>query len=175
MDNRYAGCYDMVIRKTGVISMELLEQIKKNFPLDEPEDMDTLLEFADLVRSALEKRQFEDLGVLVRYTVSNGYHEALYWTLGIVQEHRDCMAGEPEIVCTIGRLIPDYSAFISRLGVNLNAFSNDVEPIRDENGEIQSFYNIIRYETCFSHIALVTSENFDAKDNDFIEYRLIIR
>ena len=155
--------------------MELFEQIKKDLPLEDPEDMDTLLEFADLVRSALEKQQFEDFGVLIRYTVSHGYHEALYWALGIAQEHRERMAGAPEILCTIGKLIPDYRGFISRLGVNLNAFSNDVEPIRDENGEIQSFYNIIRYETCFSRIALVTSENFDAKDNDFIEYRLIIR
>ena len=155
--------------------MELLERIMKNFPLEEPDDMETLLEFADLVRCALEKRRLEDFGALIRYTVSHGYHEALYWALGIAQEHRNRMPGDPEIVCTIGKMIPDYSAFISRLGVNLNAFSNDVEPIRDENGEIQSFYNIIRYETCFSHIALVTSENFDAKDNDFIEYRLVIR
>ena len=165
----------MLIRTTEVMSMDLSEQIKKDLPLEDPEDMDTLLEFADLVRSALEKRRFEDFGVLIRYTVSHGYHEALYWALGIAQEHRESMAGDPEILCTIGKLIPDYSGFISRLGVNLNAFSNDVEPIRDENGEIQSFYNIIRYETCFSRIALVTSENFDAKDNDFIEYRLIIR
>lgn len=165
----------MLIRTTEVMSMDLSEQIKKDLPLEDPEDMDTLLEFADLVRSALEKRRFEDFGVLIRYTVSHGYHEALYWALGIAQEHRESMAGGPEILCTIGKLIPDYSGFISRLGVNLNAFSNDVEPIRDENGEIQSFYNIIRYETCFSRIALVTSENFDAKDNDFIEYRLIIR
>ena len=175
MDNPCDGWYDMAIRRTGVKSMELFEQIQKDLPLEDPEDMDTLLEFADLVRSALEKRRFEKIGALIRYTVSHGYHEALFWALGIAQEHRERMAVDSEIVCTLGRLIPDYSGFISRLGVDLNGFSNDVEPIRDENGEIQSFYNIIRYETCFSRIALVTSENFDAKDNDFIEYRLIIR
>ena len=59
--------------------------------------------------------------------------------------------------------------------MDLNAFSNEVEPNRDENGEIQSFYNIIRYQTAFPGITLVTSENFDTRDNDFIEYRLVVR
>ena len=154
--------------------MELHERILMDLPLEDAEDLDVLLEFADLVRDALAQGRFPDLAAYVRYTVLRGYHEALSWALELLQEYRDRTAGGMELVCVLGQLIPDYNGFISRLGVDLNAFSNDVEPIRDENGEIQSFYNIIRYQTAFPGITLVTSENFDARDNDFIEYRLVV-
>lgn len=155
--------------------MELHERILRDLPLEDAEDLDALLEFADLVREALARGQFSDIAVYIRYTVLRGYHEALYWALELLQEYRDRTAGGMELESVLGKLIPDYNGFISRLGVDLNAFSNDVEPIRDENGEIQSFYNIIRYQTAFPCITLVTSENFDARDNDFIEYRLVVR
>ena len=156
--------------------MTVSEYIRKDLPLEDPEELDVLLEFAELVRDALENGRTLELEAFVRYTVSHGYHEALYWILGIMQEYRERMGeGEPAFSCLLGKLIPDYSGFISRLGVDLNAFSNDVEPIREENGEIQSFYNIIRYQTAFSRITLATWENFDAKDNDFIDYRLVVR
>ena len=155
--------------------MELHEQIVRDLPLEDAEDLDVLLEFADLIREALAQGRLTDLSAYVRYTVRHGYHEALSWALELFQEYRDRTAGGMELECVLGKLIPDYNGFISRLGVDLNAFSNDVEPIRDENGEIQSFYNIIRYQTAFPGITLVTSENFDTRDNDFIEYRLVVR
>ena len=154
--------------------MELLRRLLQNSPVDDPEDMDFLLDFSELLRDTLHESRFEDAAALVRCTIVNGWHEAFYWALGILEEVWDRSGGcLSDFECVIGKSIPDYDAFISRLGADLNAFGNDVLPMRDENGEIQSFYNIISYKTAFPHIRLVTSENFDTRDNDFIEYRLL--
>lgn len=151
--------------------MELREQIRGEFPIDDPEDMDTLLEFAELVRDAVAEKRHDDICRAIRYTVGNSYYEAFCWALGILEETCDQLG---YFECDIGRSIPDYNEFVSRLGVQPDACGNDVDPVRDENGEIQAFFNIIRYKTGFEHIGLVTLENFDARDNDYIQYRLVV-
>ena len=152
--------------------MKLFQLICENLPVGDPRDLDFLLEYAELIRSALREKRLTDAEALIRYTVSMGYDEAFYWALGILEE--SCAQGSA-IECAIGKYIPEFDRFIDRLEVDLKAAENEVLPIRDENGEIQSFYNIIRYQTAFPGITLVTSENFDARDNDFIEYRLVVR
>ena len=149
--------------------MELFQLICENLPVADPRDLDFLLEYAELIRSALQEKRFHDAEALIRYTVSMGYDEAFYWALEILEE--SCAQGSA-FECAIGRYIPEFDRFIDRLEVDLKAAENEVLPIRDENGEIQSFYNILTYKTGFPHIRLVTAENFDARDNDFIEYRL---
>ncbi len=144
------------------------ECLKRNIPLEKPDELDTLLEFAELVRNAVREERYSDVSNLICYTVAHSHYEAFYWAMGILDE-----LVLMDYECILGKLIADYSEFIRRLGVDLNAFENDVLPIRDENGEIQSFLNIIRYKTAFDHIDLVTSENFDAKDNDYIQYMLV--
>lgn len=144
--------------------------------LEDPEDLDCLLEYAGLVRDAVEGGRLADLRRLIRYSAEHGYHEALYWAMGILDE--TCARSDGTLAdfeCVIGRSIPDYNGFISRMGIDLNAYENDVRPVRDENGEVQAFFNIIRYQTAFAHIELVTSENFDARDNDYIQYLLVCR
>ena len=148
--------------------MDICSYIAGSVPLEEPEDLEVLLEIAEAVRSFSDQGQREDIAGLIRYTIRFGYHEALYWILGILEE--GAIGG---FECPIGRTIPDYEEFIRRLGVDLRAFQNDVVQVRDENGEVQSFFNIIRYQTAFAHIDLVTRENFDARDNDYIEYWLV--
>ena len=37
------------------------------------------------------------------------------------------------------------------------------------------FFNILTYRTAYPNIFLVTEENFDTKDNDFIRYKLLFR
>ena len=148
--------------------MDICSYIAGSVPLEKPEDLEVLLEIADAVRSFSDQGRREDIAGLIRYTIRFGYHEALYWILGILEE--GALGG---FECPIGRTIPDYEDFIRRLGVDLRAFQNDVVQVRDENGEVQSFFNIIRYQTAFDHIDLVTRENFDARDNDYIEYWLV--
>ena len=153
--------------------MERMEKIRQDLPAEDPEDMDFLLEYAELVRAALENGSREEVSNLVRYPVRHGYHEAFYWAAGILDEicgQRGSALWGCEFV--LGTHIPDFNRFISRLGVDLNAFENDIRQVFDELGEVQSFFNIIRYRTAFEHIELVTSENFDARDNDYITYAL---
>ena len=123
--------------------------------------------FAALIDEESDLRRFE--------RIYENYHgRMLRVALGILEECWSRGSGAlPAFECVLGRHIPEFDSMISRLEVDLKSAENDVVPIRDENGEIQSFYNILTYQTRFSHIRLVSSENFDAKDNDFIEYRLI--
>ena len=154
--------------------MEHSPWVQGNLPVEDPEDMDFLLEFAEDLRGFIQNLHLKEAEALVRYTVVNGYAEAVYWALGILEECWSRASGAlPAFECVLGRHIPEFDSMISRLEVDLKAAENDVVPIRDENGEIQSFYNILTYQSWFSHIRLVSSEIFDAKDNDFIEYRLI--
>lgn len=151
--------------------MEFMELIRCGLPMDDPEDMDTLLEFAVLIRDAIAEKRYDDICRVIRYTVGNSYYEAFCWVLGILEEKSDQLG---HFECDIGRTIPDYNEFVARLGVQPDACGNDVDPVRDENGEIQAFFNIIRYKTGFEHIVLVTLENFDARDNDYIQYSLVV-
>ena len=70
---------------------------------------------------------------------------------------------------------PYVELFIKHLQVDLNAIDNDSETIIDHDGEVQSFFNNLTYKTAYNHIFLVTEENFDTKDNDFIRYKLLFK
>ena len=156
--------------------MDIQNRMIHRMPLDDPEDLDVLLEFAELLRDAVSKKRDGDVCNMIRYTIDNGYLEAFYWAMGIFDEaYGQTQTPLSDFQCVLGTHIPDYNGFISRLGVNLNAFENDILPVRDENGEVQSFFNIIKYKTGFSHIELLTLESFDAKDNDYIQYMLLCR
>ena len=166
-------CYNPnQIRK---VVMTLRSRMLQDIPLEEPEELDTLLEFADLVREALQHRQAQELSELIRYTIRHSHYEAFYWALGILEEVYSADDSVPELRIGLGRSIPDYREFISRLQVDFNAVGNDVLTVPDEHGEVQSFFNILRYRTGFPHLELVTSENFDARDNDYIQYMLLCR
>lgn len=80
-----------------------------------------------------------------------------------------------DFYCGIGRSIANYDEFAGRLQVDLNAQENEVEKVYDEHGEAESFFNKFTYRTGYRNIFLVTAENFDTKDNDYIEYRLLFR
>ena len=80
-----------------------------------------------------------------------------------------------DFTCFIGKSITNYNEFIERLNVDFNVTNNDVETTLDNNGEVQSFFNIFTYNTIYKNIFLVTAENFDTKDNDFIQYKLLFK
>ena len=154
---------------------ELLETYLQNNNLHDPEDMDALLEAAALARQLLDGGDTAALCTMIRYTVERGYYEAFSWLMEIVQEAFDKGAaqGLDGTACELGGLIPDYKEFIRRLQADLRVQSNDVEKIPDEYGEVQSFFNIFTYQTGYPNISLMTAENFDTKDNDFIQYKLV--
>ena len=125
-----------------------------------PEDMDSLLQLADLTR---------ELGA-----VEKQYYEALSWVLAILQEAFGRPEGAPEdFSCELGRALPGFSELTERLGVDFRVLKNEAEAVRDGSGEVRSFFHIFTYRTAYDNIYLVSSENFDLRDNDFIRYSLL--
>ena len=154
--------------------MEMLEQFMSRNNLQDEEDIDSLLEMADLTRELVGGNRYEEINRLIHYTVANGFYEAFSWVMEILQEEFDKQDGcaLDDFACQIGKSVPDYDAFAERLQVDFHALKNDIETLPDENEEVKSFFNILTYRTKFKNIYLVTSENFDTRDNDFIQYRL---
>ena len=157
--------------------MSLFDDFIRNSDLSDPDDINSLLDLADLVRRLVSDGDYEQINRAINYTVDNGYLEALSWTMEILQE--ELSKGEActldDFACEIGKAIKNYNEFINQLGIDLQVMKNDVETILDENGEVQSFFNIFIYKTRFDNIYFLSSENFDTKDNDFIQYKFVFK
>lgn len=154
--------------------MDMTEKFLNSNNLHDADDMDSLLELADLLRQAIANARYSDITRLICYTVEHGYYEAFSWCVGILQEvfeDTDC-ALEP-FECPLGKSIPDYDEFTARLQADFSQPENDTETVCDKNGEVTSFFNILRYKTGYKNIRLVSCENFDTKDNDYIQYKLL--
>lgn len=80
-----------------------------------------------------------------------------------------------DFTCFLGKSIVDYDELISRLQVDLKAIDSDVRTVIGNDGEVQSFFNILIYRTAYRNVFLATEENFDTKDNDYIRYQLRFR
>lgn len=137
-------------------------------------DIEQLLELASFARQLADGRRHDDISKLIRRTVESGCWEAFSWVIGILQEALENAGGAPgDFECPLGRSIPGYDELIARLQADNDAYKNGVETVCDKNGEVESFFNIITYRTGFKNIYLVSAENFDTKDNDFVQYKLV--
>ena len=156
-------------------TMRSLDELFRKNNLKDPEDIDALLELADMVSLLIHGERYPDIERLVSYTVSNDFYEAFSWIMALLQEEfeKEENSGLNDFTCFIGKSIANYNEFIERLNVDFNVTNNDVETTLDNNGEVQSFFNIFTYNTIYKNIFLITAENFDTKDNDFIQYKLL--
>ena len=125
----------------------------------------------------IRDEQYSNIELLIQYIISNDYYEAFSWIMAELQEEFDKKerCGLKNFTCFIGKSIANYDEFIKCLQVDLRAIDNDTETIMDHDGEVQSFFNILTYKTGYRNIFLVTEENFDTRDNDFIRYNLLFR
>ncbi len=157
--------------------MRSLEELFRENNLNDPEDMDALLELAEITGQIILDQQYSDIEKLINYTISNDYYEAFSWVMATLQEEFDRKGncGLKSFTCLIGSSIANYDEFIKRLQVDLKAIDNDAETVMDHDGEVQSFFNILTYRTAYANVFLITEENFDTKDNDFIRYKLQFR
>ena len=154
--------------------MDMTEKFLSSNNLHDADDMDTLLVLVDLVRQAAADVRYTDINRLISYTVEHGYYEAFSWCIGIMQEvFEDSSCKLEDFECVLGKSIPDYDEFTARLQADFSQPENDTETVCDKNGEVTSFFNILRYKTGYRHIHLVSCENFDTKDNDYIQYKLL--
>ena len=154
--------------------MRSVEDLVNENNLSDPDDIDALLELAEITRQVISAGRYADIELLIRYTIGNNLYEAFSWVMAVLQEEydKDDRCRLKDFTCLIGRSVVNYDEFIRRLRVDLKAFGNDAESIIDHNGEEQSFVNILTYKTAYSSVFLITEENFDTKDNDFIRYKL---
>lgn len=155
--------------------MKTLEEFFRNNNLKDPEDIDSLLEAAEITRQLIGDKRYSDVCRMINYTIEEDYYEAFSWIMALLQEEfeKEENSGLNDFTCFIGKSIANYNEFIERLNVDFNVANNDVETTLDNNGEVQSFFNIFTYNTIYKNIFLVTAENFDTKDNDFIQYKLL--
>ena len=157
--------------------MDFLEKWMRDNQLQDPDNIDALLEAADLTRQLINDRDNEGINKIISYTIDHDYYECFSWIMDLMQEEFEKTKEYDldDFCCDIGRSIANYDEFASRLKVDFNVQDHDVEKVYDEHGEAEAFFNKSIYTTGYKNIYLVTSENFDTKDNDYIEYRLLFR
>ena len=156
--------------------MENLDTFIEKNNLKNEEDIDMLLELSDYTKQLIKSRNCSDINKLILYTVQNSCYEAFSWIMALLQEELEKKdSALDSFECTIGKAISNYDEFIKRLQIDYDTLKNDIETVCDETGEVQSFFNIFTYRTAFENIFLVSSENFDTKDNDYIQYKLIFK
>ena len=154
--------------------MSMTQIFLQNNNLNDADDIDSLIELADLLRQLIADALYADINLLINYTVEHGYYEAFSWCMGILQEvFGDAVCGLCDFECPLGKSIPDYDEFTERLQVDSTNPVNDTETVCDNNGEVTSFFNILVYKTGYQNIRMISCENFDTKDNDYIQYKLL--
>lgn len=138
------------------------------------EDLEDLLHLADYTREVIGKKEKSDLNKIIKFVIQNDCCEAMSWVLEIIQENIEKSDFLENYSCKLGRQINQYNNFIENMNIKMQPIFNDIKKVNnDEYNEVNSFYNIQTYETRYRNIFLVSSENFDNKDEDFIEYKIV--
>lgn len=154
--------------------MTMTEKFLQDNGTQDFEDIDLLIELASLVRELIADGLYSDINRILVYTVEHSHYEAFSWCIGLLQEAFDQEYGTlNDFECPIGRSIPNYDEFTDQLQVDLTRPRNDLETVCDKNGEVTSFFNILIYNTGYRHVYFVSTENFDTKDNDYVQYKLL--
>ena len=154
--------------------MDMLEKLMQSYPLQDPDDLDAVLEAADVTRQLIHDKDYTGINSIIIYTIENGLYECFSWVMALLQEEFEKADGFnlEDFVCDLGKSIANYDEFINRLQVDFNSPRQDFEKVYDEHGEVESFFNNFTYKTRYENIYLLSSENFDTKDNDYIQYKL---
>ncbi len=155
--------------------MDNVLKLLQNNHIYDMEDMDSLLELAALMRNLIESGQYAVMNDIIIYSIKHEHYEALSWIMGILQEEfkkENCNLENFE--CNLGRSIPNYDEFMQLLQVDMDPINAEIRKVLDENGEAQAFFNIYTYKTSYDNIFLISSENFDTRDNDYIQYKLAV-
>ena len=148
--------------------MEEIEEFLKDKNLTNIECIDDFLELSDYTRNLVLKKEYEKLSKLINYIVENGFFEALSWVISIIEENCN-----EDLLCNFGNKINNYDKFVNALKVEVDPYISTIKKITEKYGEVESFFNILIYKTKYNGIFLISMENFDTKDNDFIQYKLL--
>ena len=66
----------------------LAELLGKN-NLKDPEDIDALVELAEITGQIIRDERYPDIERLINYTIGNDYYEAFSWMMAALQEEFD--------------------------------------------------------------------------------------
>ena len=152
----------------------MVEKWIHNNQLKDPDNLDALLETADLTRQLIHDRNYTGLNTMICYTIGNSLYEGFSWIMDLLQEEfgKTEEYSLDDFKCDIGKSIDGFNEFADRLEVDFNVRKHEIEKVYDEHGEVESFFNNVTYKTKYNNIYLISSENFDTRDNDFIQYSL---
>ena len=148
--------------------MKDVEEFLKDKNLTNIEYINDFLELSDYTRNLVLKKEYEKLSKLINYIVENGFFEALSWVISIIEENCN-----EDFLCDLGNKINNYDEFVSALKVEVDPYISTIKKITEKYGEVESFFNILIYKTKYNGIFLISMENFDTKNNDFIQYKLL--
>ena len=154
--------------------MGIPESFFQNNRLADPDDIDALLELAEMTRGLIAQRDHAGLERLAGYAAENGLCEAFSWIMGLVQEELEENSCRLEsFSCDLGESIGAFDAILGVLEMDWTALRSDAVKVFDANGEVRSFCNIFTYRTRYPNIFAVSCESFDTLDNDHIRYKLL--
>ena len=156
--------------------MKELKDFLSEVDLSNIGDMETLFAISDITRDLIDKHQYDAIGELIKQILEKKNFEALTWVVSIIQESFSKQKEKKNIKdfsIKIGREIENFDEFIKTMNIQQNPYDSSIQKILDKNGEVQSFFNILIYKTQYDNVYLVSAENFDTRDNDFIQYKLL--
>ena len=150
----------------------------KYYAISDQDDIYAVCELADYTRELVTSKEYEKIAELVRYILDNGLYEAFNWVISAIQEQYAKEQDENEscekgFSINLGRVIKDYDEVIKIIEAEENACESTAQSITDRYGEVESFFNIQIRKTKNNNMYLVSAENFDVRDNDFILYKLL--
>ncbi|MBO4853835.1 MAG: hypothetical protein J5482_01650 [Oscillospiraceae bacterium] len=66
--------------------MGILENWRENNRLEDPGDIDALLDTADVTRQLICDRDYDSIDTLINYIIDNSLYEAFSWIMALLQE-----------------------------------------------------------------------------------------
>jgi len=146
---------------------------KEEIKSEDPDNLDVLFELTDLLDKIFQQMDFQALEKLSIGIISVQNRSAFEWLINIIEEKFSNLNEKRNISLRLGKQINGYDTFIEMIGIEKDTEPIEIEIISIPGLHIESFFNINAYKTKFNDMFLVTAENFDSFDVDFIQYRLV--
>ena len=148
--------------------MNEVEEFLKGKNLSNVEYIEDFLELSDYTRKIIIQKEYKKLTKLIKYILENELFEAFLWIVSITEE-----TNNEDFLCVLGNKVDNYDEFVNVLKIEEEPYISTIKKITEKYGEVESFLNILIYKTRYNGIYLISIENFDTKDNDFIQYKLL--
>lgn len=151
------------------IEMKDVEEFLKDKNLTNIEYINDFLELSDYTRNLVSEKEYAKLSKLIKYIQENEFFEALSWIISILEENCN-----QDFLCDLGNKINNFDEFTNVLKIEEDPYISGIKKVTEKYDEVESFFNLLIYKTRYKGAFLISMEKFDTKDNDFIQYKLLI-